>query len=246
MTFELLARINLLFAALFVLGTALSLQLYHWDRTAFFRSSLWTKIVFWVPIYIAFVALLYLGGKLALIITALLAGFAVREILRQPRVTLLGVLYGLLFIAMFAHILGIYWLGLPAIAVLIVICFSSVLSDIHAYFFGSFFGAHKLPAWINPGKSWEGVLGQIIGALTGYVLVASTTGLAVPPWPIALVIGIGSAAGDIVNSIVKRTMRIKDWGNTIPGHGGVLDRFASLGFAISAAVWYLVLMGPGR
>ena len=60
---------------------------------------------------------------------------------------------------------------------------------------------------------------------------------------LAVLIGLASAMGDLINSIVKRRLKIKDWGNTIPGHGGILDRMSSLSFAFIAAYCYMLYGG---
>ena len=125
---------------------------------------------------------------------------------------------------------------------LISICFASVLSDVFAFFAGTYVGKHHLPSFINERKSYEGVVGQIIGAVIGLSVVSLLPRIGFS-WPLALGIGFASAVGDIVNSIVKRARNMKDWGDTIPGHGGVLDRFSSLSFAIAAGYWIFRLHG---
>ena len=114
-------------------------------------------------------------------------------------------------------------------------CLASVFSDVIAFFFGRYLGRHRLPGWINRGKSWEGVLGQLIGGVLGVFHLGMLFGTQ-PTLLAGLVIGVASAVGDLVNSIAKRIAGSEDCGSTIPGHGGVIDRFCSLNIALTAAV----------
>ena len=109
------------------------------------------------------------------------------------------------------------------------------MSDAGAYFTGLKFGKHKLAPVVSPNKTIEGVLGGLAGATIGMLIYTI-----ILDWPlrldvnygIALLYGIVGAAagtfGDLCFSIIKRQTGIKDYGNLIPGHGGVLDRFDSL------------------
>lgn len=238
MTLEMLAYSLALFGALFVIGTLLCLKLYGWDRARFFRSSLWTKVLYWIPIFLVFIGLLYIQFWAAVFVTAVVTGFALYERCRLRKKSPAAWAYTLFICLSFAHLILFFGNshGSSNVNVLLVVGFSSVLSDVFAYFFGNFLGRHKLPEWINPGKSWEGVAGQLVGALVGFVLILPVIHPALSI-ALAMVVGIASALGDILNSVVKRRLAIKDWGNTIPGHGGVLDRFASLGLAVAAAYW---------
>ncbi len=228
-----------LFGVLFVLGIVLCLRLYHWDHKKFFNSQLWIKTYYWIPIFLLFIALLYIQLPAAIVVFAYIALQGTRELLRVHPRTWLAYAYMAAVLVASAHLILFFTVLDTSVAIptLLIIGFSSVLSDVFAYFLGNFYGRHKLPRWINPNKSWEGVLGQLLGAIVGFILVLPVITSA-PSIALALVIGIASAMGDIVNSIVKRNVHIKDWGNSIPGHGGVLDRFASLSFAIAAAYWY--------
>ena len=111
----------------------------------------------------------------------------------------------------------------------------SMLSDTGAYFAGKFLGKHKLAPVISPKKTVEGLLGGFVSAVSCMLLygliLQLACGLQVNYW-FALVYGLlGSAAGvfgDLCFSAIKRQVDIKDYGNLIPGHGGVLDRFDSV------------------
>ena len=109
------------------------------------------------------------------------------------------------------------------------------LSDTGAYFVGLKFGKHKLAPVISPKKTIEGVIGGMLGAVLGMLVysgvLAAFFQMEVNIW-FAIIYGIlGSAAavfGDLCFSVIKRQTGIKDYGNLIPGHGGILDRFDSM------------------
>ena len=115
------------------------------------------------------------------------------------------------------------------------------LSDTGAYCVGSLIGKHRLFERISPKKSWEGSIGG------GIFSIASSLGFAhffpfMPGWQwvgLAIVVVIFGTWGDLTESLMKRQLGIKDSGNILPGHGGMLDRFDSALMAIPAAVVYL-------
>ena len=118
------------------------------------------------------------------------------------------------------------------------------VNDSGAYCSGSLFGRHKLFPRISPGKTWEGSIGGgilvlIVAVVVGYLLGDGHT-LSIPMWMgLGLVVVVFGTLGDLVESLFKRTLGIKDSGNILPGHGGILDRFDSSLMAIPAAVVYI-------
>jgi phosphatidate cytidylyltransferase len=121
------------------------------------------------------------------------------------------------------------------------------LADIGGYVAGNLFGRHKLAPMVSPGKTWEGFFG---GILLQCILIASM----VPFMPekitiamlIALVIPVSlySVLGDLFESMVKRHSGVKDSGNILPGHGGVLDRIDGLIAALPLFVLLFLLLSP--
>lgn len=120
-------------------------------------------------------------------------------------------------------------------------------NDTGAYLSGSLLGRHKLFPRISPGKSWEGSIGGgilviIVATIIGYFTNTNADPhvLNIPAWiGLGLVVVVFGTWGDLVESLFKRTLGIKDSGNVLPGHGGMLDRFDSSLLAIPAAVVYL-------
>ncbi len=119
------------------------------------------------------------------------------------------------------------------------------VNDTGAYCSGSLFGKHKLFPRVSPGKSWEGSIGGAIlvvvaAAIIGYLTADDANSISIPIWiGLGLVVVVFGTLGDLVESLFKRTLGIKDSGNILPGHGGMLDRFDSSLMAIPASVIYI-------
>ncbi len=118
-------------------------------------------------------------------------------------------------------------------------------NDTGAYLSGTLFGKHKLFPRVSPGKSWEGSIGGgiivvAVAALISYIEPGNASGMSMLEWMgLGLVVVFFGTWGDLVESLFKRTLGVKDSGNILPGHGGMLDRFDSALMAIPAAVVYL-------
>jgi len=122
------------------------------------------------------------------------------------------------------------------------------MNDTGAYLSGSLLGKHKLFPRVSPGKSWEGSIGGGILVVGVALLVWYLLGTYFPDEPnlsaaewagLGLTVVVFGTWGDLIESLFKRTIGIKDSGNILPGHGGMLDRFDSSLLAIPAAVVYL-------
>ena len=124
------------------------------------------------------------------------------------------------------------------------------LYDTGAYCVGVLLGRHRLFERISPKKSWEGVLGGIALCVAGAYAIhywfdelfqvpdlATWVGLSV-------VVAVFSTFGDLVESLIKRTVGVKDSGSIMPGHGGILDRIDSLLLVAPAVLIYLLLIAP--
>jgi len=118
-------------------------------------------------------------------------------------------------------------------------------SDTGAYLSGMKFGKHKLFERHSPKKTWEGSIGGCLAALLlGYTNSLFFTQLALSEWLIVgLLIVITGTFGDLIESMLKRSLKIKDSGNILPGHGGMLDRFDGLFISIPFVFTYLALIG---
>jgi len=115
--------------------------------------------------------------------------------------------------------------------------------DSGAYLFGVSMGKHRLFERISPKKSWEGAIGGTLTALTAAWFISGfIPEIKTAHWmAISILTVVSSTFGDLTESMFKRYFGIKDSGNILPGHGGVLDRFDSLFFAAPVIVMYLKL-----
>ena len=136
--------------------------------------------------------------------------------------------------------------GFPSALLSIGVCASLWLSDSFAYMVGSRFGKHKMAPKISPNKTWEGFVGGILGSLVVWLLlwavdvVDLSLGYAVLCGVAVAVLGV---FGDLIESRIKRGVGVKDSGNLIPGHGGMLDRTDSLIFGCITAHIILTIGG---
>ena len=145
--------------------------------------------------------------------------------------------------------------NLESCLLIVYVLLGTFMTDIGAYFIGVFFGKHKLNPRISPKKTWEGFFGGVIistivsfafgfiFSLTGHPLVYGI--LDREHWylilVLSLVIPFASVLGDFVFSSAKRHFEIKDFGNIMPGHGGVLDRLDSVIFSMLATGAFISL-----
>lgn len=155
-------------------------------------------------------------------------------------VTLTGILYvafpvsTLLFIPIMLD--GGEWRPL----VFLMYLFITWANDVFAYLVGMSVGRHRMCERISPKKSWEGFFGGVAGALAVGVLGAYFTGGSYGLWlGAAAIASVAGVLGDLVESMFKRSSEVKDSGNILPGHGGVLDRFDAL--LISSPVVFVYL-----
>lgn len=138
-------------------------------------------------------------------------------------------------------------LGPNGLQLLVAFVLIAALGDIGAYFAGTRFGAHKLAPSISPGKSWEGFAGGLVCSLVGGGLCGALLAPIGIEDGVALgaLCGVFGPAGDLAESLVKRTVGIKDSGRLLPGHGGFLDRLDAMILCAPVVFLYLrFLAGP--
>ena len=143
--------------------------------------------------------------------------------------SLLGTLYVALPMAMLLVVPMLLGAGEWNPWIMIFYIFIIWANDVFAYLFGITLGRHRLFERISPKKSWEGFFGGLLGAVAMGYVAATVLEASVAMWiGVALVAAISGVFGDLVESMMKRSIDIKDSGNIIPGHGGWLDRFDAL------------------
>lgn len=160
---------------------------------------------------------------------------------------------GIFYIALaFSHLLLLRFLTTPEVvktslgelsmgcAFLWVAFIGTWASDTFAFFVGSQFGRRKLCPKISPGKTKEGFVGALVGtALCTAVLGALFSFPLFPMAVLGIFIAVAATIGDLVESSFKRLTGVKDSGQLLPGHGGVLDRFDSLMFTVPLVYYYV-------
>ena len=141
---------------------------------------------------------------------------------------------------------GVYGTVIYTPSILLSILFIVWANDVGAYLTGVAFGRRKLFERISPNKSWEGFFGGVacavlVGGICGYALAPSPNSILV--WGGAgAVIAISGVFGDLIESMLKRSVGIKDSGNILPGHGGFLDRFDALILAAPFVYTYFTVI----
>ncbi len=158
---------------------------------------------------------------------------------------LIAVLYTVVF---FLHVSHLRHMD-NGIALCFAVFIGAFIPDTAAYFAGNFFGKHKLIPAVSPKKTVEGSIGAVIGSVLIFLLyglILSAIGFMVNYFALLLlsiVCGVVAQLGDLSASVIKRAFGAKDFGDLIPGHGGLLDRLDSVMF-IAPVVFYFVNFFP--
>nr|WP_310616605.1 phosphatidate cytidylyltransferase [Pantoea cypripedii] len=196
------------------------------------ESSLWASLIWWV---VALVLVLFYPASAAVWRHS------------RPLRLLFGVLtvipffWGMMALRQYHydtdHFAGAWWL--------LFVMFLVWGADSGAYMFGRLFGKHKLAPKVSPGKTWEGFLGGLVCSAVIAWLFATFAPLTIATSTLiicAVIAALASVLGDLTESMFKREAGIKDSGNLIPGHGGILDRIDSLTAAVPVFACLLLLV----
>ncbi len=196
----------------------------------------------YISIILYYIFLEHIKDYLIIFLSIIIVGLLTTMVIKYPKYNIIdisltffsifytGILFSLVVLTR-QSAEGLFWVWLIPI--------SSWGSDSFAYFTGLAFGKHKLAPLLSPKKTIEGSIGGVIGAgVLGYIYVLIYTFISkeLPDVPNSIVIiavmlsAAWSQIGDLAASAIKRYFKEKDFGNLLPGHGGVLDRFDSLLF----------------
>ena len=230
---------------------AMAICLYEYARMAFPTS--WPGAFGWLvgSTVLPYAAALYVGFDVAWVVWALVVVVTSTRVVLRP-----GASLDAAFADLGRYVFGVAWIGLLVFLPLLrdlsdglgwvfLALALAWLSDTGAYFAGRAFGRTQLHEALSPKKTVEGYVGGLVAAVAGAGFFAW---LLIPALGVAdvLIVGVGvgtlGVVGDLAESLVKRATGVKDAGNIMPGHGGLLDRVDSLLFVAPALYGYAMLM----
>lgn len=171
----------------------------------------------------------------------------------QPMTTVAHTLLPTIWVVIPLSLLPLVWIWHPFLAVMLFVCIWT--NDSFAYLTGMTIGKHKMWTRHSPNKTWEGTIGGVVFCMIAALLMGRycyndelfyAGPLSWYHWmALGLICSVMGTLGDLVESMFKRSCGVKDSGNIMPGHGGVLDRFDSLLFAIPfvVAIFSFIIKG---
>jgi len=213
-------------------------------------SKIWTALGAFLTVITAGiqnVADTYWSKKSAAVLVIVLVLIPVRELFKRHRspiasscVSIMGIIYTGIPFALLSLMAGVHDL-LPLAFFIFIWC-----NDVGAYCIGSLMGKHKLFERVSPKKSWEGFIGGLLFSAASAVITAHIDKMPDMTWAhwigMAITASLAGTLGDLTESLFKRELGIKDSGNILPGHGGMLDRFDSTLAAAPIVCVYLFLI----
>lgn len=239
-------KLSLLFILLIISGFFATLFLFKFNWNKIQERELDKKIFMWAPFALLFLVVFYIGYIAKTLFLIFLVTMSLKEFYKNKIFTkskFFAVAYSTLFILGLLHMALYGKFFSNGTLIVITVLISTVLADVFAFFLGTF-SKYKLPEVLNSSKSYMGVLGQVVGATFGVIILERyITGVVAPDKLVIITsIAIGAIIGDLYNSYTKRKLGIKDWSKSIPGHGGYVDRFCSTSFAMMITFYFLIFL----
>ncbi|MGQ9731380.1 MAG: phosphatidate cytidylyltransferase [Candidatus Zipacnadales bacterium] len=177
------------------------------------------------------------------------------SVLTNTAATVFGVVYVALLFSYYLrlrHVSLHYLTGVPEggfrdrMGVVVLALAAVWTMDTTANIVGKCWGTKRPWPNVSPNKTWEGTLAGLLGAVLATLLWGALCRLPLLHMlSLGLLLGVVAILGDFCGSLLKRDLGLKDWGTVLPGHGGILDRFDSLVFAMPIAYYYVLLLGAG-
>ena len=243
------------FMTVFLLVTVLGLlEFYKLSSADTMKPQRITGILFGAFMFlsIAFYAHNLVPFAIVLINIPLLMSLFIFELYRKKEfpfnnvaITILGILYIALPMALLNFLFSPFQLkGEFNTHILVAFFTLTWMADTAAYLVGMAIGKHQLFERISPKKSWEGAIGGLVfGIVAAYILSLFYRDLLFYQWAIiSVIITIVGGYGDLVESMFKRSIHIKDSGSILPGHGGILDRFDCVFFTAPFVFIYITFL----
>ena len=192
-------------------------------------------------------SLVSLGVDSLAVITGTLVASTIRPLLEQdvedgPR-RVGQLLIGVTVVVV--PVISMWMVSQSAPVVFVALLFGVALSDVTAFTVGSAIGRHRMAPELSPNKTWEGVAGNLTGAVGGVAIAGFGGGIDVTGTVLfGAAIAVGAVWGDLFESLLKRHANVKDAGTVLPGFGGILDRVDSL-IVAAPLVWILLQLSGG-
>jgi phosphatidate cytidylyltransferase len=203
---------------------------------------------------LSLVGIAYNHGERAFpLVSAVVIGFTLfwylaKVVHARPMVNAAVTVFGFAYVGILGGFAGLLLVFPDGVGMIIGLVLCAVSYDVVGYFVGSRMGRRPLVPDVSPNKTVEGLVGGMIAAVIMGVLLGAVFKLT--PWDSAghglllgLVVAIFAPLGDLVESMLKRDLGLKDFGTLLPGHGGVLDRFDAMLFCLPAVYYLVVALG---
>lgn len=191
-------------------------------------GELKTRVLTGIVVLVVAGLVVYIGGGVFKFAVAILLVQMMREFYAMQKQGLFSRLAIISIIISSACCLSLIYLEDKSMLSIIWLACVIGATDIGAYFAGKSFGRNKIWPAVSPSKTWEGALG-------GFALAALVSSWFGQAWLLGVIIGIVAQVGDFTESALKRKFGVKDSGDLLPGHGGILDRLDSYLFAAPLA-----------
>ena len=202
---------------------------------------------------LALVGIAYNHGERAFpLVTAVVVGFTLfwylaKVVHARPMVNAAVTIFGFAYVGILGGFAGLLLVFPDGVGMIIGLVLCAVSYDVAGYFVGSRMGHRPLMPDVSPNKTVEG----LVGGMAASVLMGAIIGvITIQPWDslghgllLGIVVAIFAPLGDLVESMLKRDLGLKDFGTLLPGHGGVLDRFDAMLFCLPAVYYLVVALG---
>lgn len=207
----------------------------------------WTDWRMLLALPVVGLSLVSLGVDPLAVMTGILVASTIRPLLEQdvangPR-RVGQLLIGVTVVVV--PVISMWVVSQTAPVVFVALLFGVALSDVTAFTVGSALGRHRMAPELSPNKTWEGVAGNLAGAVGGVAIAGFGAGVGVTGTVLfGAVIAVGAVWGDLFESLLKRHADVKDAGTVLPGFGGILDRVDSL-IVAAPLVWIVLQLSGG-
>jgi phosphatidate cytidylyltransferase len=202
---------------------------------------------------LSLVGIAYNHGERAFpLVTAVVIGFTLfwylaKVVNARPMVNAAVTIFGFAYVGILGGFAGLLLVYPDGVGMIIGLALCAVSYDVAGYFVGSRMGHRPLMPDVSPNKTVEGLLGGMAAAVLMGAIIGVVT---IQPWDsigdgllLGLVVAVFAPLGDLVESMLKRDLGVKDFGTLLPGHGGVLDRFDAMLFCLPGVYYLVVALG---